>query len=209
MKEAKLQKKLLYHRLMLSFLTILFTFGTLSAQERTVSGIIKDTSGETIIGASVMVKGSKIGTVTNVDGAFKLNVPANAKLLVIKYLGMEKQEVPITYKVLNITLNNDNKSLDEVVVIGYGTAKKRDLTGVLSSINKETLKNIPATNVAEAIAGRMAGVQVTTTEGSPDATVTIRVRGGGSISQDNSPLIVACGCGNRLPFNVSRFEPSC
>ena len=150
-----------------------------------------------------------IGTVTNVDGVFKLNVPSNGKVLVVSYLGMEKQEVTISGNVVNVTLKNDDKSLDEVVVIGYGTVKKRDLTGALSSVNKETLKNIPATNVAEAIAGRMAGVQVTTTEGSPDATVTIRVRGGGSISQDNSPLIVACGCGNRLPFNVSRFEPSC
>ncbi|MEI8085299.1 MAG: TonB-dependent receptor [Paludibacter sp.] len=193
MKEAKQQKKLFLYRLVISIFTVLLSFGALSAQDRTVSGVVKDVTGETIIGASVTVKGTKVATITNIDGAFKLNVPEKAKTLTVSYVGMVKQEVAITGSVVNVTLKNDDKTLDEVVVVGYGTVKKRDLTGAVSSVGEKTLKDIPVASVAQALTGRMAGVSVTTTEGSPDADILIRVRGGGSITQDNSPLYVVDG----------------
>ena len=193
MKEAKKLKGLHFNRLVFSFLTILFTFSTVSAQVKTVSGVIKDESGETIIGASILVKGTTVGTVTNVDGVYNLSVPSNGKVLVVSYVGMAKQEITITGNILNVTLKSDIKDLDEVVVIGYGTQKKRDLTGSVSSVGEKALRDIPVASVAEALTGKLPGVQVTTTEGSPDAEIKIRVRGGGSITQSNSPLYIVDG----------------
>lgn len=205
MKEAKQQRKLFLYRLVISIFTVFLSFGALSAQDKTVSGVVKDVTGETIIGASVMVKGTKVATITNIDGAYKLNVPAKGKTLLISYVGMEKQEVAITGNVVNVTLKNDDKTLDEVVVIGYGTVRKKDLTGTVGSVSGDVLRNTPVTSAAEAITGRIAGVQVTTTEGSPDAEIKIRVRGGGSISQDNSPLYIVDG----FPVNsISDIAPS-
>jgi TonB-linked SusC/RagA family outer membrane protein len=193
MKEAMQQKKLFFNRLMLSFLVVVFTFSSLSAQVKTVSGVVKDASGETIIGASIIVKGTKAATITNVDGAYNLNVPSEGKTLIVSYIGMESQEVPIKGNVINISLKNTDKSLDEVVVIGYGTQRKRDLTGSVSSVGEKDLRDIPVSTVAEALTGKLPGVQVTTTEGSPDAEIKIRVRGGGSITQSNSPLYIVDG----------------
>ena len=193
MKEAKQQKKLFFNRLMVSFLIAVFSFSTLSAQVKTVSGVVKDPTGETIIGASVVVKGTTSASITDLNGSYKLNVPENGKVLVISYIGMEKKEVPITGSVINVTLQNNDRSLDEVVVIGYGTAKRKDITGSVASVKSEVLASIPVSSVAEAISGKLAGVQVTTTEGSPDADIKIRVRGGGSITGDNSPLYIVDG----------------
>lgn len=167
---------------------------SVSAQTITLSGNVKDSTGEPIIGASVVEKGnSSNGTITNLDGHFSLKVPAKATL-VISYIGMKTQEVALKGQtMINVTLADDSQALDEVVVIGYGTAKRSDLTGSVSSVGAKDLATIPVTNAAEAITGKMAGVQVTTTEGSPDAEIKIRVRGGGSISQDNSPLYIVDG----------------
>ena len=193
MKEAKQQKKLFFNRLMVSFLIAFFALGTMSAQVKTISGIVKDPSGETIIGASVVVKGTIASTITDVNGAYKLNVPGNGKVLVVSYIGMEKREVTIKGNVMDVTLQNSDKSLNEVVVIGYGTAKRKDITGSVASISSEVLASIPVSSVAEALSGKLAGVQVTTTEGSPDADIKIRVRGGGSITGDNAPLYIVDG----------------
>jgi len=193
MKEAKQVKKLFFNRLLGSVLLAVFAFSALSAQVRSISGVVKDPSGETIIGASVVVKGTKVAAITDMDGSYKLNVPQDGKILVVTYVGMEKQEVPITGSVVNVTLQNTDKSLDEVVVIGYGTAKRKDITGSVASVKSEVLAAIPVSSVAEAISGKLAGVQVTTTEGSPDADIKIRVRGGGSITGDNKPLYIVDG----------------
>ncbi|MFZ4581237.1 MAG: SusC/RagA family TonB-linked outer membrane protein [Paludibacter sp.] len=162
-------------------------------QNKTISGVVKDATGETIISASVIVKGTNIGTVTNVNGEFKLNVPTSAKTLVVSYIGMKTKEVAISGGVINVSLEDDSKMLDEVVAIGYGTAKRKDITGSVASVSAETLASIPVTSAVEAISGKLAGVQITTTEGSPDAEVKIRVRGGGSITGDNKPLFVVDG----------------
>jgi len=193
MKEAKSSKWLFFNRLMLATLATIFSFSTLSAQVKTVSGVVKDASGETIIGASVIVKGTKVATITNIDGAYTLNVPADSKTIVVSYIGMQTQEIAINASIVNVTLRSVDKSLDEVVVVGYGTQRKRDLTGSVSTVGEKALKDIPVATAAEAITGKMPGVQVTTTDGAPDAEIKIRVRGGGSITQSSTPLYVVDG----------------
>jgi TonB-linked SusC/RagA family outer membrane protein len=193
MKEVKQLKKQNLHRLMLAFLATIFTLGIVNAQTKFITGIVKDSSGETIIGASVLVKGTNVGTITDINGKFKINAPINGKTLVVSYIGMEKNEVPIRGEITNITLQNIDKSLDEVVVIGYGTQKKRDLTGSVASVGEKAMRDIPVSTAAEALTGKLTGVQVTTTEGSPDAEIKIRVRGGGSITQSNAPLYIVDG----------------
>lgn len=163
------------------------------AQQRTVTGTVKDSNGEEVIGASVMLKGGTEGTITDINGKFSLQVSASAKTLIVSYVGMKTKEVAISGNTVNVVLEDDAKMLDDVVVIGYGTVKKSDLTGAVSSIGEKSLKDIPIASAAQAITGRLAGVSVTTTEGSPDADILIRVRGGGSITQDNAPLYVVDG----------------
>ena len=167
---------------------------SVSAQTITLNGNVKDTTGEPIIGASIVEKGNTTnGTITDLDGNFSLKVPANATV-VISYIGMKTQEIAIKGKSkIDVTLSDDAKSLDEVVVIGYGTAKRKDITGSVASVNSETLAAIPVASATEALQGKMAGVQITTTEGSPDAQMSIRVRGGGSITQSNEPLFIVDG----------------
>lgn len=155
---------------------------------------MKDTAGEPIIGASIVEKGNTTnGTITNFDGNFSLKVPANATV-VISYIGMKTQEIVIKGKSkIDVTLSDDAKALDEVVVIGYGTAKRKDITGSVATVNAEALTVVPVASATEALTGKMAGVQITTTEGSPDAEMKIRVRGGGSITGDNTPLFIVDG----------------
>jgi len=163
------------------------------AQNKTITGTVTDQKGETLIGVSIAVKGATTGTVSDLDGKYSLSVANTAKTLVASYMGMRTQEVAISGATIDIVMSEDFTDLDEVVVIGYGTVKKRDLTGSVSSITDKALKDIPVTSAAEAITGRLAGVSVVTSEGSPDADIRIRVRGGTSISQDNSPLYVVDG----------------
>ena len=154
------------------------SLGAINAQTKTITGVVKDATGETIISASVVVKGTTVGTVTNFDGQYTLAVPTNAKTLVVSYIGMKTKEVVITGNVVNIVLEDDNQLLEDVVVIGYGTQRKRDLTGSVASVSEKALKDVPVANVAEALTGKLTGVQVTTSEGSPDAEIKIRFRGG-------------------------------
>lgn len=175
---------------------ILLLMGTMvqvMAQQRVISGVVTDTSGEVIIGATVVVQGGAQGTITDYNGKYTLSVSASARTLNVSYVGMKAKEVQITGSVVNVTLEEDTKVLEDVVVIGYGSVRKADLTGAVSSINEKALKDIPVNSTAQALTGRLAGVSVTTTEGSPDAEIMIRVRGGGSITQDNSPLYVVDG----------------
>ncbi len=181
---------------MRALLLMIFAALTLSvsAQTITLNGNVKDTSGEPIIGASIVEKGNTTnGTITDLDGNFSLKVPSNASVL-ISYIGMKTQEIAIKGKSkIEVTLSDDAKALEEVVVIGYGTAKRKDLTGSVASVNADAIAAVPVASVVEAITGKMAGVQITTTEGSPDAEMKIRVRGGGSITGDNTPLFIVDG----------------
>ena len=194
LKMSKIRKNLSFlQKLFLSLTMLALSLGSVFAQNRTVTGVVKDAQGETIIAASVVVKGTTIGTVTDIDGAFRLEVPASAKTLVVSYVGMQTQEVAITANQLSVVLKDDAKMLDEVVAIGYGTVRRKDITGSVASVNADAIAAIPVNSASEAISGKLAGVQVTTTEGSPDAEVKIRVRGGGSITGENKPLYVVDG----------------
>jgi len=193
MKEVKQVKKLFFNRMVGTVLVAVFAFSTLSAQVRSISGVVKDPSGEAIIGASVIVKGTKVATITDLSGYYKLNVPENGKVLVFSYIGMKTLDVVINGTQINAVLEDESKLLDEVVAIGYGTAKRKDITGSVSSINAQAIAAVPVSSALEAMSGKLAGVQITTTEGSPDAEMKIRVRGGGSITGDNKPLFIVDG----------------
>lgn len=162
-------------------------------QSRKISGVVKDVSGEPIIGANVMIKGESAGTITDLDGRFSLDVPSNA-ILTFSYIGFITQEVPVSNrKELNVVLKEDTKTLDEVVVIGYGTAKKSDLTGSLTQVSSESFSSQNVTRVDEALQGRASGVQISNTVGAPGGDVRIRIRGANSVLGDNNPLFVIDG----------------
>jgi TonB-linked SusC/RagA family outer membrane protein len=164
------------------------------SQTIAVKGNVTDQdSGEGLPGVNVVVKGTTNGTITQPDGSYELNVSPTATLQ-FSFIGYTMQEVPVNNQTeINVALEMEATELEEVVAIGYGTVKKRDITGSVSSVSGEALEAIPVTSAAEAMAGQMAGVQVTATEGSPDAEIKIRVRGGGSITQDNSPMYIVDG----------------
>ena len=178
------------------FRTMLLTallFAGMAVQARVISGTVKDATGETIISASVVVKGTSLGTVTDFDGNYTIDVPADAKVLVFSYIGMKTQELAISGDVMNVVLSENSEVLEEVVVTGYGTTKKRDLVTSVASVGADQLKDIPVASASEALQGKLAGVSVTTTEGSPDADVKIRVRGGTSLTQSSDPLYIVDG----------------
>ncbi|WP_127124737.1 SusC/RagA family TonB-linked outer membrane protein [Pseudoflavitalea rhizosphaerae] len=168
------------------------------AQTNQIKGrVTDDSTGAALSDVSVTLPGNTGGTKTNDRGEFTLNIPANAprKLtLTISLLGYSSQTVTAeTGKIINITLSRTATALEDVVVIGYGTVRRRDLTGSVSSVNSKQLRDVPLSSAAEALTGRLAGVQVTSTEGTPGADVLIRIRGGGSITQDNAPIYIVDG----------------
>ena len=172
-------------------LAFLLIVGSLSAQ--TVQVNVKDALGEAVIGASVIEEGTRNGGVTDLDGNFTIKLTAG-KPIVISYIGMKTQKINAKGKTaINVVLEDDATTLNDVVVIGYGSVRKKDLTGSVATVNSEALQVVPVANASEALTGKMPGVQITTTEGSPDAEVKIRVRGGGSISQSNDPLYIVDG----------------
>lgn len=164
------------------------------AQGHQVSGIVKDATGESLIGANVLVKGTTNGAITDFEGKFSLSDVKSSDILVFSYIGCVTQEIKVGNQTqFDVTLNDDSQALEEVVVIGYGTVKRKDLTGSVTSVGADKLAAVPVASATEALTGKMAGVQITTTEGSPDAEMKIRVRGGGSITGDNTPLFIVDG----------------
>ena len=138
---------------------------SVSAQNVTVKGTVKDKTGETVIGASVVEKGNTSnGTITDIDGNYTISVPANATI-VFSYVGMTTQEASVKGKTqIDIVMEDDAQALEEVVVIGYGSVKKKDLTGSVATVSSDVLAAIPVASATEALTGKMAGVQITTTE---------------------------------------------
>lgn len=180
--------------------------GKVAQQANKVTGIVKDTNGEPIIGANVTVKGQSIGTITDIDGRFVLDAPKDA-VLQITYIGYISQEVKVSGKKgLNIVLKEDTETLDEVVVIGYGTAKKSDLTGATAQIKPEALTSSVVGNALESLQGKAAGVAVFN-DNKPGASPSIRVRGSGSITASNEPLYVVDGF-PLMDGNISDLNPS-
>ena len=163
-------------------------------KKKKVSGIILDNNGEPIIGASILVKGTTLGTITDLDGKYSLdNVPENATLE-ISYIGYKTQTLKATDKDLaNITLHEDTEVLDEVVVVGYGVQKKSDVSTAVSSVKAEALANNPASDFRQALVGKMPGVQVTTPSGDPEGSVSIRVRGISTVNAGSDPLYIVDG----------------
>jgi len=174
-------------------LSLILMGGVAFAQQQ-VSGTVRDAKGEPVIGAGIVVEGTQNGVVTDIDGHWTLSVPTNSTLVAscIGYTDV-KVKVSAGQSVYDITLEESSLYLDDVVVIGYQTVKRRDLTGSVSSVNSKQLSSTPVANVAQALQGKLAGVNVVSQDGRPDATINIRVRGGGSISQSNDPLILIDG----------------
>jgi TonB-dependent starch-binding outer membrane protein SusC len=188
--------------LLIAFLSFSFS---LFAQQKMVKGNVKDKKGEPIIGATIVAKGTTSSITTDENGNFSLNVPTSAKILLVSSMGMNKTEIEIKGGSMAIVLEENAYSLNEIVAIGYGTIRKKDLTGSVSSISEKSLRDIPVASVTEALTGKLPGVQITTTEGSPDAAIKIRVRGGGSITQSNTPLFIVDGFARD---NINDISPS-
>src|SRR2546421_4182575 len=188
-------KRLLCVRSILcSFLFFLFTHAAWS-QDRLITGKVTDArDGTPVAGATVSVKGSSTGTSTGPDGNFTLSVPNTARTLVISFVGFGMKEVPITGSNIDISLSSSGAAaLNEVVIIGYGTARKKDLTGAVSVITEKDFVKGPITTPEQLIAGKIAGVQISSNSGQPGAGSRIRIRGGTSLNASNDPLIVIDG----------------
>ena len=184
------------NKILVSIITMLFlTLGSI-AQNTMVTGTVSDEFGP-IIGATVAIQGTKSMAVTDISGNFKLEkvTSASKAILIVRYIGMQDVKEFLNGRTsgINIIMKENVGQLDDIVVIGYGTTKRVNLTGAVASVSGKTLEKIPTASVGEALQGKLAGVQITTADGSPDAEQTIRVRGGGSITQDNSPLIIVDG----------------
>ncbi|MCX6236085.1 MAG: SusC/RagA family TonB-linked outer membrane protein [Bacteroidia bacterium] len=180
-------------------LLLICTGAQLFAQK--VTGVVVDDSNTPIPGVTIVIKGTNKGVITNNDGSYSIT-PGDAlkDVLAFSFVGFETKEIKISgEKVINVQLKSSTLEIEEVVAIGYGTVKKRDVTGSVASVTGKQLTAIPVANVAQALQGRLAGVNVISQDGRPDATISIRVRGGGSISQSNDPLILIDG----VPGNIS------
>ncbi|MDR3219842.1 MAG: TonB-dependent receptor [Dysgonamonadaceae bacterium] len=164
------------------------------AQSITINGLVTDESGETLPGASVVVKGTALGTATDMDGKYSLTVPNEKAVLVFSYLGYTTQEITVKNRnVINVTLSEDSKTLSEVVVVGYGTMKKSDLTGAVTSVNAEAISKSIPTSIDQVLQGRAAGVQVQQNSGLPGGSTSIRIRGINSLNASNEPIYVIDG----------------
>ena len=180
-------------RILSSLGLILFSVSFVLAQVL-VKGTVKDNLGEGVPGASVQVKGTSQGTITDLDGKFALNVPNKNAILVISFIGYTTIEQKVdTQKPMLITLKEDTKTLDEVVVVGYQEVRKKDLTGSVAKVNMSDLLSAPTSSFDQALGGRIAGVNVSSGEGMPGGTMNIVIRGNNSLTQENSPLYVIDG----------------
>ena len=178
-------------KVFLTLLAIMFVSVKAIAQQITVNGVVQDTQGEPIIGANILIKGTATGTITDLDGNFQLTADADA-LLVISFIGYQTQELP-AQPVMNIILRDDSKQLEEVVVIGYGSVKKNDLSGSVVAIKAEDMNKGAVTSPQELIQGKVPGLYVSAGDGQPGAGSSIRIRGGASLNASNDPLIVIDG----------------
>ena len=178
----------------ISLCGLLVCLVSMSVNAQSVSGKIMDEIGEPLIGVTVTVQGTTVGTITDVDGSFSLNAPSDS-VLEVSYVGYETKLIPVNGQSnLNVTMGVDAEVIDEVVVIGYGTVKKSDVTGSVSSVGSEELQAFPVLNAGQALQGRAAGVQVQTQNGGePGAPVSIRVRGSSSLNASSDPLVVVDG----------------
>ncbi|MHA6249311.1 TonB-dependent receptor plug domain-containing protein [Pontibacter sp. CAU 1760] len=190
MRHVLLQKS----KYLLALALVFTTIGGVLAQGFAVTGKVVDEKGEGLPGVTVVLKGTTTAAPTDGSGVYRLTLPDGSGTLVFSYIGYQPKDVPINGRAtVNVTLAPDAKALEEVVIIGYTAVPRSELTSSVSSVGAKQLRDVPVSTAAEALAGRLAGVQVTTSEGQPGAEIQIRVRGGGSITQDNSPLYIVDG----------------
>lgn len=175
------------------------------AQDKKITGLIEDAAGEPIIGASVMVVGTTIGTITDVNGTFELQVPASAQKLTITYVGMKTKEVNVASYV-RVVLEENTQEIEEVMVVAYGTSTKKSFVGSATVVRGENIEKKNPTEVSKALAGEIAGVQVVNTSGQPGTNASIRIRGIGSVNASTAPLYVVDG----VPYDgdISAIDPS-
>lgn len=173
----------------------LFTPFIYSQSRKQITGSVQDVLGNPLIGVSILETGTSNGTITDMNGAYSLNVSSANATLKFSYIGYEEQQIKIQGRnVINVKMNEETSNLDEVVVVGYGVQRKSDLTGAISSINAaETLKKMPAAQIADLLQGRIAGLSIVNSSGAAGATPTLRVRGVNSIKADGGPLVVIDG----------------
>ena len=194
-------------KIFIFLLFIVFCTSGFAQQLKQVNGIVTDERGDTLVGVSVSIKGKTLGSVTDVNGKYSIKVPADG-VLIFRYIGYLPTEILVGEKtIINVKLREDSKTLNEVVVIGYGEVQRRDLTTAVGSVSMDDMNKAPVKSIEEALAGRVAGVQVNSSDGQPGSGVNIVIRGANSITQDNSPLYVIDG----FPiegFNNNALVPS-
>jgi len=193
----------------LSFLLVFLLLTAMQVlAQRTITGTVTSSAdGLGVPGATVLVKGTNQGAITDMDGAYKLTVPANATTLVVSVIGMKKQEIIIgTSNTINIVMETDALNLDEVVVVGYGTSTKQSLVGTVKTVKNDGLQSKSVSSVSQSLAGEVAGVQVINTSGQPGSSATIRIRGLGSVNGSRDPLYVLDG----VPFDgaINSINPN-
>lgn len=178
----------------LTLSALFFLLISVNAQTRTLTGTVTDDNGNSIANVTVLVKGTKIGTATKSDGSFSINVPASAKTLVFSSIGKASQEMAIgSESNISLQLKNEDKSLEEIVVVGYEVKKKKDVTGATASLKGKDIANRPVGSFAKAMQGELPGVQVIANNGVPGGNVTVNIRGVGSINASTTPLFIVDG----------------
>ena len=180
-------------RKLIILISFIFASNTLFAQNFNVKGLVTDAlTGETLPGVNVIVKNSSKGDVTDFDGNYKISSVPKGSILVFSYLGYKTKEVIVDKETINTTLEESAEALDEIVVIGYGTQRKKEVTGAVSVIGSETIENLKPTRIEQALQGQVAGVNITASSGAPGAASNIRIRGI-STNGNNNPLILVDG----------------
>jgi TonB-dependent SusC/RagA subfamily outer membrane receptor len=187
-----MKEKMRFKKLSMLMVLLFVTSFLALAQKKSLSGVISDNTGESIPGVTVLVKGTSQGTISDADGQYNLSVEGNTTVLVFSYIGMKTQEVlPGNKTVINVVLEPESIDVDEVVVVGYGTQKKRDLTGSIVSVDNKAIEQRQAVNVFDALQGAAAGVQVSSVSGAPGASNSIQIRGASTFDDAGvSPLYV-------------------
>ena len=197
---------LMVRKIVLSIIAVMSVTFMALAQNQQVTGTVKDSGGNPIVGATVSVENSTAGTTTNVNGSFRIEAPANGTL-VVSFVGYKDARIGIANKTnINVVLEEDTQSIDDVVVVAYGTAKKSSLTGAVSSVSSEKIAKLQVSNVSKALEGAAPGVQVASQSGQPGSSATVRIRGIGSINASSAPLYVVDG----MPYdgNIAAINPN-
>ncbi len=188
---------------LLLVLLLVMAAGATALAQRTISGTVTDQGKEPLIGATVLVSGTSVGTVTDVNGEFSLTVPAGATAVLVSYTGYTTRRVELSAASrYDIALETDVVALSDILVVGYGTARRQELTGSVAKVGSEAISRLPVTGLDQALQGQAAGVQVTTTSGTPGSAVAVRVRGTSSISSSSQPLVVVDG----IPMNTGSYS---